>query len=131
MAAGVPLGCLDRRVAERRLSLPLGPGGRVSPQAIRNRRQDRFHTRRIEPDLGPRESQRRQSGRGMRLVAEAVLPLLRRRAVIAQPVSLDDQSEAGPMKVHLEAVYVPTRFRRREAGATGDRQEPAFELGSR
>ena len=57
----------------------------------------------IVDDVSVREPQRRQSGRGVRLIAPAVVALLRRRAVVAQTVGLDDESELGPVEVDAES----------------------------
>jgi hypothetical protein len=63
----------------------------------------------LEPDLCAREAQRNEAGCRVRLVAAPVLSLLRRRAVVAEVVSLDDEPELGPVEVDAVAVHVRLR----------------------
>ena len=56
-------------------------------------------------DLVVREAERGHPGEDVGAVAQGVAGLSRRRAVVAEAVRLDDQSELGPVEVHLEAVH--------------------------
>ncbi len=84
---------------------------------------------RLVRDLVVGEAQRRQAGRRVGLIATPVARLLGGRAVVAQPVGLDDQAELRPEEVDSEAVEVSLRQRRGQTGAPGDRQEAPLELG--
>ncbi len=70
-------------------------------------------------DLTVGEAERRRGGMG--LVAEAVLRLLRRGAVVAQAVRFDDEAEGRPVEVDLEAVDQCLRLGLRETRLAGDR----------
>jgi hypothetical protein len=75
------------------------------------------------------EAQRRQAGRRVGLVAEAVPRLLGRGAVVSQTVGLDHQSELGPVEVDLEAGHETAGLRQRQPGGIYNGQEPPLELG--
>jgi hypothetical protein len=75
-----------------------------------------------------REPQDRQARRRVGLVAAPIAPLLRRRAVVAQAVRLDDQSQLRPVEVDAIAVEPLLREGWRQPGATRDRKKPALEL---
>jgi hypothetical protein len=49
----------------------------------------------------------------VRLVAKQVAGLLGRRAVIAEPISLHHEPEAGPEEIDAEAVHAPSGDRTR------------------
>ena len=83
----------------------------------------------IERDLRVCEPQWGEAGGGERLVTAAIPGLLRRRSVIAEAVGLDDEAEIGPVEVDPEAMEPDLGPRLREAGAAGDRDEAALELG--
>jgi hypothetical protein len=68
--------------------------------------QDRLHLVGLEPDLGVREAEGRKPCRHVRLIAQPVACLLRRRAVIAEAIRLHDQAQLGPVEIHLESVHV-------------------------
>lgn len=72
-------------------------------------------------DLVVGEPQRRQASRRVGLIATPVARLLGGRAVVAQPVGLDDQAEVRPEEVDSEVVEVSLRQRRGQTGAPGDR----------
>ena len=55
-------------------------------------------------DLLFAESQRREAGAEMRLIAPLVVGLLARRPVISPAVALDDKSNAGPVEVDAVSV---------------------------
>jgi hypothetical protein len=80
-------------------------------------------------DLGVGEAERRHAGGSVRLVALAISRLLRRRAVVSQPVGLDDQAELGPVEVDPEAVDAASRAGPGKARPTRYRQEAPLELG--
>jgi hypothetical protein len=63
------------------------------------------------------------------LIAEGVAGLSGGGAVIAPAVGLDDQSQARPVEVDLEAVDHLLRERSGKTGLGGDRAEENFELG--
>jgi hypothetical protein len=84
---------------------------------------------RFELDLGVREPERGDAGRRVRLVAQTVPGLLRRRAVVAQAVGFHDQVELRPVEVDLEPVQSAPGLRPRKSGAPGQREKAALELG--
>jgi hypothetical protein len=91
-------------------------------------RQDRLHAPGLEPHLGAGEPQRGPAGGHVRLVADAVGGLLRRRAVVAQAVGLDDEVELRPEEVDPVAVDLALGKGPRQTGAPCDREEQALEV---
>src|SRR3954452_11619681 len=71
-------------------------------------------------DLPVGETDGRQARCGMPLVAEPVHALLRRRAVEAQAVGLDDQAELGPEEIHPATLTAYLRPRLRQPGRVCD-----------
>src|SRR4051794_31018116 len=67
----------------------------------------------------------------MCLVAEDAPGLLRRRAVVAQSVGLDDELEVGPPEVHCVAVDVGLSLGLGKTGPQCNRDEKALELAGR
>jgi len=92
------------------------------------RNENPHHMIRLVADLLMGEAELGQSGGGVSLVAEPVPRLLGGRAVIAKPVSLDDETEVGPVEVDFEVVDPLARERDRQAGFAREREEEAFEL---
>src|SRR3982751_979211 len=80
-------------------------------------------------DVG--EAQRSEAGRDVGLVTPPVARLLRRGAVIAQAVGLDDQAQVGPVEVDAEAVHSCLRLRLWQARALDNREEAPLEGGLR
>lgn len=78
-----------------------------------------------------RKAQLRHPGCGVRLIAQAVPSLLGRGAVVAQSIGLDDEGEAGPVKIDLEPVDPLFRQRQRQPRLLGQRQKAPFQLISR
>ena len=78
--------------------------------------------------LRVREPQRRDAVRGVGLVAEPVSRLLSGRAVVAQPVGLDDQADLWPEEVHPMAVHPLAGARQRQSGTSDECEESALEL---
>ena len=74
------------------------------------------------------EAELGEAGGGVRLVAQPVPSLLGRRAVVAQPVRLDDKAEVRPVEIDFELVDELAGERNRQAGLGGQRQEPPFEF---
>jgi hypothetical protein len=70
---------------------------------------------RVVRDLVVREADHGRAGDGMRLVAQAVVALLGRRAVVAQAVALDDQVQFREVEVDAVAVHDRLGCRRRQA----------------
>jgi hypothetical protein len=101
----------------------------ANAKALRNGSQRRSDVLRIEADLGRREAQRGQSRDGVGLITPPVLRLLGRRPVVAQPVGLDHQAELRPVEVNAKAIQLDLGQRRRQAGASGKRQEKTLESG--
>ena len=64
----------------------------------------------------------------MRLVPDSIRRLLGRRAVVAQAVRLDYQTQLGPEEVDPEPVNHALGLRWWQPGSTRDRQEAALEL---
>ena len=81
----------------------------------------------LELHLSPSKPERRQSGGGVRLVAQAVPGLLGRRAMVSQAVGLDDQPEIGPVEIDLVAVESLLRLGSRKTGLADYREEEALE----
>jgi hypothetical protein len=65
------------------------------PEAFGDGGKRLAHIGGLEPDLRPCETQGRQTGHGVCLIAYAVLRLLRRRAVMAEAIGLDDDPRSG------------------------------------
>jgi hypothetical protein len=90
-------------------------------ESARDRGERCPHMRGFERHLGVGEAQRGEPARGVRLIAQAIPGLLRRRAVVAEPVGLDDEPEVRPMEVDLVAAHAASGLRRPEPGVPGDR----------
>jgi hypothetical protein len=82
----------------------------------------------LELHLGVAEAEPLDVRDGVRLVADEVLRLLGRGAVIAEAVGLHDEAEVGPVEVDFEAVDRCLGVRLRQAGSARDRDEEAFEF---
>jgi hypothetical protein len=82
-------------------------------------------------DLCVGEAQRRETGGGLRLVAESVSRLRRSGAVVAQPVRFHDEAQLGPKEVDLETAYGLPCQGHWKAGVANKPKEAPFELGVR
>jgi hypothetical protein len=98
------------------------------PTAAGRRPQHRQNVLRFVVDLLVREAQLRHPRGGVRLIAEAVPGLLGRRAVVAQPIGLDNEGKIGPVEVDLESVDPLFRQRQWQADLLGQGQKAAFQL---
>jgi len=74
----------------------------------------------LEADLSAGEAQRRQTGSGVGLIAQAVPRLLGTGAVVAKAVGLHDEAEARPVEVDAIAVDHLAGQGRRQPGALRD-----------
>jgi len=74
------------------------------------------------------EAERRETGGGVGLVADSVPELLDGRAVVAQAVGLDHQTEVWPVEVDLEPVHPLACEGRGQTRAFGDGEEEALEV---
>jgi len=70
-----------------------------------------------------------EAGCGVRPVAPAVAGLLRRGAVVAQAVGLDDELQVRPVEVHAVAVHTGLRARSRQSSGSSKGLEAALESG--
>jgi hypothetical protein len=77
------------------------PAGRQSPN---DALEHLDHIRRLVTDLCAREAESLEAGGGMGLVPPLVHRLLRRGAVVAKAVGLDDETQIGP--VEIDAISV-------------------------
>jgi hypothetical protein len=64
----------------------------------------------------------------MILIAATIAGLLRGRAVVAQPIGLDDQPQVGPEEVDAETIEVLASERNRQSRLGRERQEEPLEL---
>jgi hypothetical protein len=74
------------------------------------------------------EPERDQPGRGVDLIAAAIPRLLCWRAVVSQPVRLDDETELWPEEVDAKAIDADACLRHRQSGTPDQQEEPALEL---
>jgi hypothetical protein len=91
--------------------------------------EDSFHVPRLMADLRMGKSDRHEPGRAVVVVADRVTGLLDSGSVVAQAVGLDHQPQIGPEEVDSVAVHVGLGPGLWQAGAPGDRQEQALQLG--
>jgi len=70
-----------------------------------------------------------EAGCGVRSVAPAVAGLLRRGAVVAQAVGLDDELQVRPVEVHAVAVHGLLGKRGGQSRGSGQGPEAALESG--
>jgi hypothetical protein len=74
------------------------------------------------------ETEWRESGGEMRLIAKPVMGLLCWGAVIAQPVGLDHKAQLGPKEVDPEAIHMLARERQRKTGLRDKWQKAPLQL---
>lgn len=63
--------------------------------------------------------------------AWSIADLLRRRAVIAKAIGLDDKAEVGPEEVDAEAMELNSRLRSRQAGPSNETEKSPLQRGVR
>jgi hypothetical protein len=82
----------------------------------------------LEPDLSVSEAKCRQPGRRVHLITAAIPGLLRRSAVIPQPIRPDDQTVFGPEEVDPKAIEPHPRLGRGQSGIAHQSQEQPLEF---
>jgi hypothetical protein len=83
---------------------------------------------RLIPDLLMSEAQRRVSGGQVLLIATTITRLLRRRAVVAQPIGLHHEPQIGPEEVDAKAVEVFAGEGQRQPRPRREWQEESLEF---
>lgn len=105
--------------------------GRVAAvgETLRHASKEGLHLGRLVANLGMGEPKGRGASGGMCLVPAAIPGLLERRAVIAETVRLDNESEIRPEEVDPEAVQSDAGLWQRQACLAHEPKEHPLELG--
>jgi hypothetical protein len=100
----------------------------ASDETLDNPDQQALNICGLEANLSVGKPHRRQPGSGVDLIPAPISRLLKRRAVVTQPVRFDHEPELVPEEIHSEPIDHYACLRDRQARAAHQPQEPALEL---